>query len=307
MALRVLPELLYGAGHAYGQPLTGSGTPEAVKRMSSADLAAFHRIWFKPNHATLVAVGDITMAELTAKLERTFGGWAGGEIPERNIGTVAGRPGSEVYIMDRPGAEQSVILAGQLVAPKANSDEIAFQTFDDAFGGAFVSRVNMNLREDKHWSYGAGSFAVDARGQRLWIVYAPVQTDRTKEATQEVIKELRAVVSDRPLTADEVNDARDRQTKTLAGRWETGASVSRALQEIVTYDLPDDFYETYSQRVRAVTDGQVNAAAKRFVTPDKVVWVVVGDRAKIEAGIRDLHLGEVKLLAPEGPPEPGRP
>jgi zinc protease len=307
MALRVLPALLYGAGHAYGQPLTGSGTPEAVKRMSSGDLAAFHQTWFKPNHATLVAVGDITMEELTAKLERTFAGWAPGEIPERNIAAVAEKPASEVYIMDRPGAEQSVILAGQLIAPKANSDEIAFQTFNDAFGGAFVSRVNMNLREDKHWSYGAGSFAVDARGQRLWMVYAPVQTDRTKEATQEVIKELHAVVSDRPLTAAEVNDARDRQTKTLAGRWETGASVSQALQEIVTFDLPDDFYTTFSQRVREVTDVQVNTAAQRFVAPDKVVWVVVGDRSKVEAGVRELHLGEVKLLAPEGPPEPGRP
>src|SRR5581483_11792833 len=136
--------------------------------------------------------------------------------------------------------EQSVILVGQLIAPKANPDELAFQTFNDVFGGAFTSRVNMNLREEKHWSYGAGSFAQDARGQRMWLIYAPVQTDKTKEALQEVLKEVRAVAGDRPLTAEEITEAKDRETRTLAGRWETGVAVGNALQEIVEYGLPDD-------------------------------------------------------------------
>jgi predicted Zn-dependent peptidase len=121
-----------------------------------------------------------------------------------------------------------VIIAGQLIAPKKNPDEFAFSTFNDAFGGAFGSRVNMNLREDKHWSYGAGSFAVDARGQRLWFVYAPVQTDKTKESFTEVVKELRSVIDERPITAAELQEAKDRQTRTLAGRWRAaGASWAR--------------------------------------------------------------------------------
>ncbi|MDQ6888620.1 MAG: insulinase family protein, partial [Gemmatimonadota bacterium] len=303
MGLRVLPMLLYGEGHAYGQPLTGSGTEESVRGITRNDLVKFHQSWFKPNHATIVAVGDISMSELTAKLERAFASWKPGNIPAKNVGTVAGKDNRKVYILDRPGADQSYILAGQLIAPKANADEISFQLFNDAFGGAFVSRINMNLREDKHWSYGSFSFPVDARGQRLWMVMAPVQTDKTKESLLEVVKELRAAVGDRPLTAAEITDARDRSIKTLAGRWETSASVASALGEIETYGLAKDYYVTYSDAVRNASDSQVNAAAKKFVIPNQILWVVIGDRAKIEAGIKELNLGEVVQLDADGRPK----
>jgi zinc protease len=303
MGLRVLPLLLYGRDHAYGQPLTGTGTEASVRAMTRQDLVAFHRTWFKPNHGTIVAVGDITMAELKPKLERAFASWRPGEVPAKRVGTVASRPRRTVYLLDRPGAEQSYILAGQLIAPKMNEDEIPFQLFNDAFGGAFVSRINMNLRENKHWSYGSFSFPIDARGQRMWMVMAPVQTDKTKESLQEVVKELRSVVGDRPLTSSEIRDAKDRQIKTLAGRWETGRSVASALGEIVTYGLPDDYYTTYGERVRSAADPQVNAAAKKFVPPDRFVWVVIGDRAKVEAGIKELNLGDIVLLDADGRPK----
>ena len=302
MGLRVLPLLLYGAGHAYGQPLTGSGTEESVRGITRADLVKFHQAWFKPNHATIVAVGDISMPALTAKLERAFASWKPGDIPAKNVGTVAARSDRKVYILDRPGAEQSYVLAGQLIAPKANADEIPFQLFNDAFGGAFVSRINMNLREDKHWSYGAFSFPVDARGQRLWMVMAPVQTDKTKESLSEVVSELRTAVAGKPFTAAEISDAKDRSIKTLAGRWETSAAVASALGEIETYGLPKDYYATYAEAVRNTTDAQVNAAAKKFVDPNQVLWVVIGDRAKIETGIKELNLGEVVRLDADGRP-----
>jgi zinc protease len=303
MGLRVLPLLLYGAGHAYGQPLTGSGTEASVRGITRNDLVQFHETWFKPNHGTIVAVGDISMPELTAKLERAFASWKPGSVPAKNVTTVASRDSKRVYLLDRPGADQSYVLAGQLVAPKANPDEIPFQLFNDAFGGAFVSRINMNLREDKHWSYGAFSFPVDARGQRLWMVMAPVQTDKTKESLSEVVKELQSVVADKPLTTAEINDAKDRSIKTLAGRWETSASVASALGEIETYGLPKDYYATYSDAVRNASDAQVNAAAKKFVTPSQILWVVIGDRAKIEPGIRALNLGEIVQLDADGRPK----
>jgi zinc protease len=303
MGLRVLPLLLYGAGHAYGQPLTGSGTEASVRGITRNDLVQFHQAWFKPNHTTIVAVGDISMPELTAKLERALASWRPGDVPAKNVQTVASRDNQRVYLLDRPGADQSYVLAGQLIAPKANPDEVPFQLFNDAFGGAFVSRINMNLREDKHWSYGAFSFPVDARGQRLWMVMAPVQTDKTKESLSEVVKELRSAVADRPLTTAEINDAKDRSIKTLAGRWETSASVAQALGEIETYGLPKDYYVTYSDAVRTASDAQVNAAAKKFVNPGQIVWVVIGDRAKIEAGIKSLNLGEVVQLDADGRPK----
>jgi zinc protease len=302
MALRVLPALLYGSGHAYAQPFTGSGTEASVRAMTRDDLVRFHRTWFKPNHATLVVVGDITLPELTAKLERAFRGWRPGEIPTKNIAPVAGPAAPEVFLLDRPGAEQSVILVGQLIAPRSNPDELAFQTFNDIFGGAFTSRVNMNLREDKHWSYGAGSFAEDARGQRMWLIYAPVQTDKTKEALAELVHELRAVTGDRPLTAEEIAEAKDRQTRTLAGRWETGAAVAGALREMVEFGLPDDYYVTFAQRVRSLSQDDVVRVVPKFVSPAHQVWVVVGDRAKIESGVRELAIGPVRLLDGDGKP-----
>jgi zinc protease len=300
MGLRVLPPLLYGNNHSYGQPLTGSGTEESVKAMTRDDLVAFHRTWFKPNHGTIVAVGDITMPELTTKLERAFSSWKPGVVPTKKLSDVAARPRKTVFLLDRPGADQSYVLAGQLIAPKANPDEIPFGVFNDAFGGAFVSRINMNLREDKHWSYGAFSFPVDARGQRIWMVLAPVQTDKTKESLGEVVKELRSAIADKPLSATEIADAKDRLIKTLAGRWETSDAVASALGEIVTFGLPDDYYATYSDRVRGANDAAVNAAAKKFVASDQMVWVVIGDRAKIESGIKEVGLGDVVLLDADG-------
>ncbi|HWG54791.1 MAG TPA: pitrilysin family protein [Gemmatimonadaceae bacterium] len=300
LALRVMPALLYGPGHAYSQPLTGSGTEESVRAMTRDDLTQFVQTWFKPNHATLVVVGDITMQELAPKLERAFNGWKPGDTPAMNIATVPGPSRSEVYILDRPGAEQSIIFAGSLVAPTNNPDELAFQTFNDAFGGSFSSRINMNLREDKHWSYGVFSFAQDARGQRPWIIYAPVQTDKTKESLAELVKELHEVASTRPLSDSEVQGAKDRETLTLAGRWETGSAVSGALQEMATYGLPDDYYQTYASHIRALSASDIGKAVSDFVKPDHEVWVVVGDRARIEAGIRGLGLGEVSFLDANG-------
>ncbi|HEX2779924.1 MAG TPA: pitrilysin family protein, partial [Gemmatimonadaceae bacterium] len=303
MGLRVLPLLVYGAGHAYGQPLTGSGTESSVQAMTREDLASFHRTWFKPNHATVVAVGDITMPELTAKLERAFATWKPGDIPAKNVATVQNRARKSVFLLDRPGAEQSYVLAGQLITPRADADYVPFEIFNDAFGGAFVSRINMNLRENKHWSYGSFSFPIAARGQRLWMVMAPVQTDKTKESLQEAIKEVTGAVNDRPLTAAEISDAKDRQIKTLAGRWETGSAVGGALGEIVTYGLPDDYYATYAEQVRNASDAQVNAIGKKLVSPNDLVWVVIGDRAKVEQGIKELGVGQVVLLDADGRPK----
>ena len=302
LALRVIPALLYGRGHAYGQPLTGSGTEASVQATTRADLATFHSAWFKPDHTTLVAVGDVTMAELTPKLERAFAGWKPGTVPAKNIAPVPGPTAPQLYLLDRPGAEQSVILVGAVAPPKANPDEYAYMTFNDAFGGSFSGRINMNLREDKHWAYGAGSFAFDARGQRPWIIWAPVQTDKTKESVQEVLKELREVTSTRALSSEELDAAKDRMTRSLAGRWETGGAVSGALEEIVTFGLPADYYASFAQRVRAVTPEAVASVVGKAVSDQRIAIVVVGDRAVVEPGLKELGLGMPRRLDGDGQP-----
>jgi zinc protease len=302
MALRVLPGLLYGSGHAYANPWTGSGTEASTKRISRDDLIKFHRTWFKPNHATLVVVGAATMAEIRPKLERLFAGWAPGEVPAKNIRQVDQQPRSTVYLLDRPDAIQSLILVGNLAAPKANPNEPAIETMNQILGGSFTARMNMNLREEKHWSYGAFTFFRDARGQRPFVVYAPVQTDKTKEAMAEVDKEMRGILKDRPVTPEELARAKAALTLTLPGTWETMGAVAGSIGDIVTFGLDDRFYDTYSDKIRAQTAETVVAAAQETVHPDRLVWVVVGDRSKIEAGVRSLNLGEIKFIDADGKP-----
>jgi zinc protease len=302
MALRVFPGLLYGPGHAYANPWTGSGTDESTSRISRDDLIKFHRTWFKPNNATLIVVGATTLAEIRPKLERAFAGWTRGDVPVKNIATVEQQPRSTVYLLDRPDATQSLILVGNVAPPKANPDEPAIEAMNLVLGGSFTARVNMNLREDKHWSYGSFTFLRDAKGQRPFVTYAPVQTDKTKEALIELQKELRGILADRPPTPAEIARAKSELTLTLPGTWETMEAISGTLAEIVTFGLDDRYYDSYGGKVRSQTAATVSAAAKAVIHPDHLVWVVVGDRSKIETGIRELNLGEIKLIDADGKP-----
>ena len=300
MAIRVFPGLLYGASHAYGNPLTGSGTQESVSKLTRADMEKFHQTWFKPNNATLVVVGDTTMAEIQPKLEKLFANWKRGDVPQKNIGTVAVAQKPAVYIIDKPGAAQSVILTGVIAPPKSNPQEIAIETMNTILGGAFISRLNMNLREDKHWSYGASSLLPASRGQRMFIAFAPVQTDKTKESMVEVAKELKDVTKDRVITADELAMAKSNLTLALPGSWETANAVGGAIGDMVRFNLPADYYETYAGKVKSLVLNDMNQAALEVVRPNNLIWVVVGDRAKIEKGIRELGYGEVRFMDADG-------
>ena len=302
MALRVFPGLLYGAGHAYGNPLTGSGTTDSVTKMKREELVKFHQTWYRPNNATLVVVGDTTLAEIKPKLEKLFASWKTGQIPKKNVGTVSLASKSTVYLMDKPGALQSVIIAGVIAPPTANPKEIAIEAMNDGLGGMFGSRLNMNLREDKHWSYGARSLLWGARAQRPFIAFAPVQTDKTKESLAEMNKEFRGILGDHPLSADELVKIQANETLSLPGSRETEDSVGRSIIDLVQFGLPDDYYETYAGKVRALKTSDVEDAAKTVVHPDNLIWVIVGDRAKIEAGVKELGLGETRFLTPDGKP-----
>jgi zinc protease len=304
MALRVLPRVIYGEGHAYANPWTGSGTEASTAKITRESLVAFHRTWFKPNHATLVVVGAITMAELKPRLERLFAAWRPGDVPRKNIAGVTPSARPQVYLLDKPGSEQTVVIAGNPAPPKSNPDEPAIETMNAVLGSDFGSRLNMNLREDKHWSYGAGSFIRDARGPRPFIAYAPVQTDKTKESIVELQKELREMVSGRPVLPAELDRAKASLTLTLPGTWETIGAVAGTIGEIVAFGLDDRYFDTYADKVRAQTPASVTSAATRTVLPDHLVWVIVGDRARIESGLRSLDLGEIHLVDADGNPRP---
>jgi zinc protease len=302
MVLRVMPGLLYGTKHAYGNPWTGTGTEESAAKISGDDLVRFHRTWFKPNHATLVVVGATTMAEIRPKLERLFAGWTSGDVPKKNIATVEQPSSPAVYLLDRPGALQSVIIAGNIAPPRSAPNEPAIETLNGVLGSDFGSRLNMNLREDKHWAYGAYSQIPDARGQRLFFAYAPVQTDKTAEAMLEIQKELHGILSGRPITPDELTRAQASLTLTMPGGLETMGALAGAIDDIVTFGLDDRYYDTFADRVRAQTIDSLAKAGSETIRPDHLVWVVVGDRTKIEPSIRRLNLGQIHLIDADGKP-----
>jgi len=301
-ALRVMPGLLYGNDHAYGNPLTGSGTSASVGKMTREDLVKFHGAWFKPNNATLVIVGDTTLGEVTPKLEKLFSAWKSGNVPKKTVKTVNLPAKSTVYLIDKPGAQQSVVVAGVVAPPEGNPKEIAIEAMNDGLGGNFGARLNMNLREDKHWSYGASMRLWDARGQRPYLAVAPVQTDKTKESLVEMNKEFHDVVGSRPLSQEELEKVQANETLSLPGSRETQNAVGASILDLVQFGLPDDYYETYAGKVRALKTSDLADAAHLVVHPDQLTWVIVGDRAKIEAGVKELNLGELKYLGPDGKP-----
>ncbi|HEX2163334.1 MAG TPA: pitrilysin family protein, partial [Thermoanaerobaculia bacterium] len=302
IALRVMPRLLFGEGHAYATPWTGSGTEAAIQALGRDDLVRFHQTWFKPNNATLVLVGDTTLAEARPLVERLFGGWRQGDVPRKNLATVADRPEPEVYLIDRPGSIQSVILAGHVAPPRSSDAEPALQSANEVIGGGFVSRLNMNLREDKSWSYGAGSFVFDARGQRAWLAFAPVQSDQTGPSMAEVSKELTGLLNGSPVTEAELVRIKKDRVLSLPGSWETNAALANAIEEMVRYELPADYWSRYPGEVAALDRDDVQSAAGELIRPGHLVWLVVGDRAKVEEQIRAAGFEDIRYLDADGQP-----
>ncbi|KAF1699120.1 peptidase M16 [Pseudoxanthomonas jiangsuensis] len=303
-AQRVLPPLLYGAGHPYAIPFSGTGTEASIASLTRDDLAAFHRQWVRPDDATLIVVGDTTLAEVVPLLEKHFGDWkAEGEAAAAAAIPAVQRPAKPtVYLIDQPGAVQATILAGQVVPSTKDAQTIKFDFANSVLGGEFSSRLNMNLREDKHWAYGAYSFASGALGQRPWMAFAPVQIDKTAESLAELDREVREYASGKtPPTAAEVAKIQATEIRSLPGAYETGRAVMGTIGGLVRYDRPDDYVFRRKAEIESLTVDQVKQAAATL-DPDKLVWVVVGDLKQVEQPVRALGLGEVKVVDADGKP-----
>ena len=302
IALRTLPPLLYGRGHAYAIPFTGTGTQASIGALKSADMRKFMRDFVRPDNMKILVAGDTTLAKMIPQLNAAFGDWRApsSKVPVKNIGKVAPPKRARVYLIDRPGAQQSLVLAGSLAPSTEAQNNLQIQTMNGAFGGSFTSRLNMNLREDKHWAYGAFSILQNAVGQRPFLLYAPVQTDKTSQSVAEMMKEARGVIGDHPLTAQEIDKIKVGDIRSMPGGYQTTSAVMGALQGIAQYKRPDDFVQTTKSRIEAQTDASVEAAAKEIIQPDQLTWVIVGDLKKIEAPIRALKLGTVQVLDADG-------
>ncbi|KAB7777016.1 pitrilysin family protein [Xanthomonas sp. LMG 12460] len=305
VAMRVLPPLLYGVGHPYAMPFSGIGTEAAIAALQREDLVDFHRDWVRPEHATLIVVGDTTLAEIVPLLDAQFGDWKGeGTAPSVPVPARVARPAKpRVYLIDQPGAVQANLFASELVPPTTDPAAVRFDIANGVIGGDFTSRLNMNLRENKHWSYGARSGAASALGQRPWTASAPVQIDKTAPALQEMYKEISAFASGKaPPTAEEVARIRNIQTLSLPGAYETASAVMGAIGGIVRYGRPDDYVFKRKAEIEAMTPAQVREAAS-MLDPNTLTWVVVGDLKQIEAPVRALKLGEVTVIDADGVPQ----
>lgn len=302
MALRVMNRYLYGEDHPYSTPFTGTGYENTVKDLTRKDVQKFYDQWLRPNNATLVVTGDIDMNELKSKLENSLKGWKKGDIPKITFNKPNVKDKNTLYLINRPESQQSVIIAGHLTGKYGDYPEVAVEQMVNILGGEFTSRINMNLREDKHWAYGAGGFVMGAQQERPFLVYAPVQTDKSAESVTELRKELQDFVSTRPATSAEVEKVKTNQVLALPGQWETNASVNSSLYNLVKYGLPDDYYQNYDAMVRGLSVEDVQKVSKDIVKPEEVNWFIVGDKGKIIDKLEGLNFDRIIELDPDGKP-----
>ncbi|MBD8526742.1 M16 family metallopeptidase [Pseudomarimonas arenosa] len=304
LALRIMPPLLFGEGHAYAMPLSGSGTAASITSLTRNDLVKFHQDVIRPDNATLIVVGDTSMAEITPLLERRFGSWkapaATLDLPE--VAAVELPQHSRVFLVDQPGAIQSNIFVGQVVPSTKDAKALDFDIANGVLGGEFSSRLNMKLREEKHWAYGSYSFTQGAVGQRPWVAFAPVQIDKTIESLTELKQDIGAFArGEAKISAAEADKIKLNNVRSLPGAYETAGSVMNQIGGILRYQRPDNYVELYKQHNEKISLDAVQAAAAT-IQPAALTWVVVGDLGKIEQAIRDLKLGEVKVMDADGNP-----
>lgn len=286
------PRLVYGAAHRYGT--VSIGTAASLKGLTIADLRQFHASRYVPSNATLIVTGDVDPAAVTAQLETAFGSWKGAAAAPAQIPAAPQLSARKVYLVDKPGAPQSQIRIGWIGVPRSTPDYFALRVLNTVLGGAFTSRLNQNLREQHGYVYGASS-TFDMRGAAgPFFAAAGVQTDKTAEALSEFFKELDGIR--KPIPADELEKAKNYVALLLPRNFETTQSLAGSLAQMFIFNLPPDYFETFTSKVRAVTQAEVQRAAERYIQPDKFAIVVVGDLKTIEPGVRALNLGPISTV-----------
>ncbi len=289
----VFPKLLYGDSHPYGR----SETIASVKALTPAELKDFYKKIVVPNNAALVVAGDTTPDEVVAKLEAALKDWKpGADVAAATLPEVPpGKPG--FYFVNKPEAAQSVLAVGAVGVPRKTPDYFAINVMNAILGGQFSSRINLNLREDKGYTYGARSGFSFRQGPGPFEASAPVQTDVTRDALDELVKELNDIGGKRPATAAEIAFAKDRMVKGFPSRFESvgggggprgGGGLTSTLAELVLYNLPDDYFTTYQSKVEAITKADVDRVAKQYIDAGKMTILVVGDREKVIPTLKSL-------------------
>ncbi|WGM45940.1 hypothetical protein KOAAANKH_00805 [Brevundimonas sp. NIBR10] len=301
LADRVLMRQIFGEGHPYGEPLAGN--PQSLAAITRADLLTFRNAWIRPENGRLLVVGDVTLAEIRPELERTFGRWrpVGPAGVARDRPVAPARTTPRILLVDRPGAEQSVITGAFTTPILPDEEAFVARSANTVLGGYFSSRINMNIREDKGWAYGANTSLRRLQTQGYWQAGTSVQTDKTAPALAELVREVTEIGSSRPITQAELTPVINGEVGSLPGSYQTAWETMQQLAQNIQEGRPYDYAATLRQRYEALTPEAVSSEAAALFKPSTLTWVIVGDMSKVEAGIRALGLGEVVRVEASAP------
>jgi zinc protease len=300
VAQRVGMMVAFGADHPYGRPLRG--LPATVQSFTPEDLARFHATNWKPGSSALIFVGDITLAEATELARQNFGTWSGGSAPTVSIPAPRPMGPGKVFLVDRQDSAQTVVTQ-MLPAPPRKTDEYyALRLADAVWGGGFGTRLNLNLRENKGYSYGVFSFPMLHTRAGAWIAQGGVQTNKTKESVVEFVNELKFLSGTKPITEQELTNARNVRVRGYAQQFESVGRIADQIGALWSAGLPMSELQREPSELARATLAAVNATAQKYAMPGGSTLLLVGDLSKIEAGVRELNLGEIVILDVEGKP-----
>ena len=301
IAQRAIAPILFGDEHPYGIPPSGTGSAAVVESLTAQEVRDFHQTWLRPDLARVFVVGDTTLAEATRLLEASFGNWQAPSTPapEKSFDAAIPAPEQRIVLIDRPNSPQSIIVAGRVLEQKGTDDLILLNSANEVFGGGFLSRINMNLRETKGWSYGVQSWVSQPLDRSSFMIYAPVQADRTADSIVELRNDLSAYTSDKGVTAEELTRLINGNVRELPGQFETSGDVLGGMVNIITYGRPDDYYETLAARYQGLSVEQLDAQARANLLGDDLVFVIVGDASVVEPQLEAVGL-PVEVRRAEG-------
>jgi zinc protease len=295
IAFMLIPSMIYGEDHPFGHPPTG--TPASIEGIDLADVRRQHASLFRPDESALIAVGDVDLESMVARAQAAFGDWSAPGASPAPIPPVDPRPRQRIRVVDRPGVAQTMVLAGRPLFARGHPDEQALTLGNEAWGGSFTSRLNMNLREDKGYTYGARSQVAFRQGVGVFIAYAAVQTEVTAASLAEVFREVGRLEDD-PLTEVEIELARDGIVRSLTGQFQSTGAIAGAASSLFVYDLGLDYFQTLGPRYAQTSADAIRAAARRYIDGSVLQVLLVGDADRFEKEVEALDLGPVERIDP---------
>ena len=285
-------QILYGQDHPYGRPTLGN--ENSLKAMRVRDLKKFHKSCYRPNNATLIVAGDVTAESILPRLEKAFGKWKKRKVRTLSWPAVEQVTERKIYLVDRPGAPQSEIRLGRIGVSRPTDDYFAIVVMNTILGGSFTSRIMQNLREEHGYTYGARSSFAFRPLPGPFLASSAVQTEVTDKALVEFMKELKGILT--PVPDEELTKARNFLALRFPERFQTVSAIARQLADLTIYGLPDDYFNTYTERILSISVKEVARVAEKYIDPARIAIIVVGDREQVEEGLRALDYGPVELL-----------